>query len=242
MARRKLAVIGHSTASWAGTEVNGSISFIDLLLNHFAFILVAKGVNEGSEDRTLDVLKNIDPPDICVIFHSSPQHIYLPSCKRDINIKKFNRAEHVFDPRVKGVEHYDWDQGSIPYFTRSQDVRDTFDEDWIFIQTVMLYKRFLYTPESRQNQFYGSLQQIDQYCLAKNIAVIHVPQADNFPPWLKKMKSGKMMPEIAKIANDYMGKPGDEVRYPNNVNAEGQTLIYQILAREIEEMIASGKI
>ena len=240
MARKKLAVLGHSAASWTGFDVHGNRSFIDKLINHFAFQLVAQGVLEGSEERILDTLKNMEPPDLCIIFHSGPQFLYLPGCDRDIDIKKF-RNKNTFNPITidPTVDPKSW--LGYPYFEVDPSIAEKFQDDITFRQTILLYKRFLYTPELHQSKFFGTALQIDQYCLHKNIRCIHVPFRDNFPQWLQ-FSSGKLLPEIQKIANDYAVKLTDQIHLPNNINPEGQMLIYQALAPEIEDMISAGQL
>lgn len=223
---KKIAFLGHSTVSWAGYDIFGTRSFIDLILEHFRYYLCAIGVREGSEERILQTLKKLPEIDIAVIFHSEPACLYLPGCFRDVNIKHFNdaKSEYLWKKDILQV------QSESEYFADLGGVRETFVEVEVFLNTILSYKKFLYSPELAQSRFYGAALQIDQFCLSKNIKCLHVMLHDNFPSWLE-IKSGKVCSEITQLMHYYMDKG-----YPNGLTAEGQTYFYKALAQEIEQL------
>lgn len=225
--REKIAFLGHSTASWAGYDIFGTHSFIDMIIDHFDYELVALGVREGSEERILDTLKKLELVDIAVIFHSGPSFLYLPGCYRDVDITKFDDAKAEYLWKKDALQY---DAYIDHYYSEYGGIKETFKEVETFLNTLVSYKKFLYTPSVHENRYYGAVQQIDQYCLAKTIKCLHIPQKNNFPKWLE-IKSGSLHPEIQELVSYYWEKG-----YPNGVNAEGQTMIYNALVQLLQRL------
>ena len=53
------------------------------------------------------------------------------------------------------------------------------------IAALLGYKTYLHHADLQMNRYYGALLQIDQYCLSKNIAVVHCASPYKLPNWFK---------------------------------------------------------
>lgn len=221
---QNIAFLGHSTACWANYDIFGQRSYIDSVIEHFDFNLISLGVREGSEERILDKLKQLKDVDIAIIFHSKPKYLYLPECNRDIDITKFDQRKAEYLWKAENLHHLE-----ETYFSFG-GIRESFQDIELFLNTLNLYKKYLWSPEVHQNRFYGSLIQIDQYCKARNIKCVHIPITDNIPSWFK-FTSGECRPDIQEIVDYY-----HDVGYPNSINAEGQRVMAEKLISVIEQL------
>jgi hypothetical protein len=223
---KNIAFLGHSICCWANYEIFGQKSYIDLVVDHFKFNLVSIGVREGSEERILDTLKRLKKVDIAIIFHSRAKCLYIPGCNRDIDLTKFDQTKGHYLYCNQTINNARLEEEFFSF----GNIKEEFKDIDSFLQTIMLYKTHLYSPEIHQNKFYGALLQIDQVCKFRNIKCIHVPVTDNIPHWFR-FTSGECHPEIQELANNYR-----ESGYPNFINSEGQSVIAEKLIGLIEHL------
>lgn len=211
---------GHSTASWSG-HVDDVYSFVNTVLDYCDGTLVNLGVPQGSEERILFDLKKTKKLDLAIIFHSYPRYLFMPGCKRDIDIKKIKESR--FDKLWESeLENQFFDYGNI---------REKFNNNkQVFADTITNYKRYMHHKDLAENRFNGALVQIDQYLVFKKIPAIHVCCRGTIPSWFK-FASG---PD-SKIATDIMHGSQEYSTYPNNLSKVGQQLMAKILIRLIDK-------
>jgi hypothetical protein len=220
---------GHSAACWAEFPIYGKTSFIDKIIDHYDAKLVNKGVPQGSEERILYDLKKTKKIDLAVIFHSQASKIFIPRTSRDLDLNDVDRKK-IFYLWKSNPNESDLLAIKNDYFAYGH-FKETFEDINIFMDTVYLYKKYLYDPDLILNRFYGSLIQIDQYLLTKNIPAIHIYKSQKMPTWFK-FTSGITAEGIEKICEDYY-----EIGLPNNINELGQEKIYQCFVNIIDHYI-----
>ena len=215
---------GHSAASWAG-ELDGVRSYIDTVLEHYNADLVNLGVPQGSEERILFDLKKTKNLDVAVIFHSFPKYLYMPKCKRDIDINRIKQAR--FD--------YLWDNDEIDrhldnFFTYG-GIKESFGNDKkLFIETMSNYKEFLHHKDLAENRFAGALVQIDQYLAFKKIPVVHACARNTMPPWFKFTSGFNAVGLV-----DLLDTIHQQGVFPNNISASGQVTMHSVIIKLIDQ-------
>lgn len=225
----KIGFYGHSAACWAGYPVNGQLSFIDMICEHYQATLVNKGVPQGSQERILFQIKKTKEIDIAIVFHSQPSLIFLPSCQRDLTLQEINdKAFYLW--REVSESSTDFAKAKEQYFSYG-GIKETFEDIKIFINTMSLYKKFLYHPDLNNNRYLGALVQTDQYITAKKIPCIHVIIQNQIPTWFK-FTSGILSYDIPEIIKQYY-----DLRWPNNINAEGQQVLSNNLIEKIDQLL-----
>jgi hypothetical protein len=165
---------GHSNCAYTSPD-----SFLNLVADQLGATIVNKGVRQGSQERILFDLKKTKNLDVAVIFHSEPGYTFLPNCDRDVDMTNISRRrmEHL-------MMQEEWDGQFME--TYSPIFKKHFKELANFINTVTVYKEYLYHPDAVQNRFYGSLLQIDKYLIDKQIPCVHVLNYKNaIPEWFK---------------------------------------------------------
>lgn len=220
---------GHSAASWAG-EHNGVRSYIETVLEHYDANLVNLGVPQGSEERILFDLKKTKKLDVAVIFHSYPRYLYMPKCKRDIDINKIKakRFDYLWDDKQID-EHMD-------NFFVYGGIKESFGEDkQLFIETLTNYKQFLHHKDLAENRFAGALVQIDQYLSFKKIPVVHACARNTIPPWFK-FTSGYNAVALVDLLNTIH----EQGTFPNNISASGQEMMHSVLIRLIDRQMVDN--
>jgi hypothetical protein len=75
-----IGLYGHSQAQWTGRD---SFSYISRLKEHFQAEIVNSGIAMCSEERILFSLKKTKDLDLAIIFHGSPDFIFVPGENRD---------------------------------------------------------------------------------------------------------------------------------------------------------------
>lgn len=142
-------------------------TFVDILEKKFISTSDHYGLAMCSEERILYNLKKTKKIDIAVIFHSSPQIYFMPGFfDRDFD-------KQTPDELLKFTED-----------SRFLEINKITKND--FVNLINLYQKYSITPDLLTNRFYGALIQIDQYCLSKNIKVIHCPyHHKTIPSWFK---------------------------------------------------------
>ncbi len=205
----------------------GDNSYIDLFALKHKLEIVNTGVKQGSEERILYELKKTPELDLAVIFHSEPQYLFLPGCDRDIGLNHLreHRAQYLF-------ENWDID------FNRTHNSKflEKFGTPQRFMDAISTYKEFYYTPDLQMNRFTGALIQIDQYCTAKNIAVIHIWN-NAIPNWFKFSSGIINKDDILDIFKQHKIEMG--TFNPNGITDVGNELVCERLTELAESMTPS---
>jgi hypothetical protein len=225
----KIGFYGHSTACWAGFPVKDQKSFIDMICEHYHATLVNKGVPQGSQERILFEIKKTKEIDLAVIFHSTSSFVYLPSCQRDLTLTELNdKAFYLW--RELSDNSTDLAKAKEQYFSYG-GIKETFEDIKIFIDTMSLYKKFLYHPDLNMNRYLGALVQTDQYIAAKKIPCIHIISKRNLPTWFT-FTSGMFCYDIPELEKKYY-----KIQFPNNISAEGQQVLSKALIEKIDNLL-----
>ncbi len=211
---------GNSDCAYRGPN-----SYIDLFASQHNLEIVNTGVKQGSEERILYELKKT-APDLAIIFHSEPQYLFLPGCDRDIGLNHLreHRAEYLFE---------NWN--SDFYATHTKKFVEKFERPENFMAAIEAYKKYFYVPDLQMNRYYGALIQIEQYCLAKQIAVVHVHNRA-IPTWFK-FTSGIVNTDILDIFKHY--KVPSNVFNVNGITDEGNIKVCERLTELVESMTPS---
>lgn len=225
----KIGFYGHSSACWANYPIDGVHSFIDVIVERYNASLVCKGVPQSSEERILFELKKTKDIDLAVIFHSAPKYIFLPTCRRDIGVDDagLRKALHLWKDKKSDKEVMDAAKDN--YF-KYGGIKEVFGDIDTFVSTMALHREYLYHPDLQMNRFTGALIQIDQYVTEMKIPTIHIYWGKTLPSWFK-FSSGINAPRIAQLTS-YYNKSG----FPNNISAEGQTIIAIEISKHIDNL------
>ena len=201
-----------------------------MTVEHYRATLVNKGVPQGSQERILFDLKKTKELDLAVIFHSIPNFVFLPSCQRDLTLKELNdKAFYLW--KEMSSNPTELAKAKEQYFSYG-GIKETFEDIQVFMNTVALYKKFLYHPDLNMNRYIGALVQTDQFITAKKIPCIHVAIKEKLPHWFK-FTSGTVDYELAELEKKYR-----KIQYPNNISAEGQQVFADALIKKIDELLA----
>lgn len=219
---QRIGYFGHSSCAYRSED-----SHLDLLANHFKSDIVNTGVRQGSEERILFELKKTKNLDLAIIFHSEPQFIFLPECDRDIGLNNISesRIQYLFS---------EFDNE----FTRQHHSKFTakFNNTETLSKSLRDYKEYFYDPDLQVNRFYGSLIQIDQYCVSKNISVIHIIEKNKIPSWFK-FSSGIIDDQVMDIVKQNSISPNSW--FVNCITKEGNFLIFQRIKELVESLTPS---
>ena len=227
---------GHSAACWANFPIYDKVSFIDSIVKHYNATLVNQGVPQGSQERILFDLKKTKLLDLAVIFHSAPQYIFVPKCKRDVCINEVGQRKAFYLWQNPDQHQHALAAIKDDYFSYG-GIKETFKDINRFVDTFGLYHEYLHHPDLQMNRFYGALCQVDQYITHKKIATIHVPIKKHMPSWFE-FSHGIVAHDVEESAKKYY-QPG----LPNNISLEGQEIIAQQLQTHIDCLLnTSGSI
>lgn len=180
--------------------------------------IVNIGVKQGSEERILYELKKTKNIDVAIIFHSEPQNLFLPGCDRDIKLSnlKQQRADYLFAY---------WDSNF--YKNNHSKFLSKFGNPDTFISAMKYYRTYFAEADLQMNRFMGAVIQIDQFCSAKNLKVVHViDNTTSIQPWFK-FSSGIVDMKIKEIIKSNPLDPGEI--YVNGTSATGNRLIKDTL-------------
>lgn len=203
---------GHSNCAYRSID-----SLIDIFASKFGASVVNIGVRQGSEERILFELKKTKELDLAIIFHSEPQFIFIPNSDRDLSIKQVtsDKAEYLFN-EFGNHYHQLHHKKFTELFKTSEELKSA----------TYYLKTYFYHPDLILNRFYGSLMQIDQYLLAKNIQAVHVISKNSVPPWFE-FKSGIVDYSIAEMFDVYKTKPNES--FVNVMTKEGNIAVAEKL-------------
>jgi len=211
----KIGFYGHSNCAYTDP-----ISYLNLIADRFNGSIVNTGARQGSEERILFELKKTKELDIAILVHSVPGYIFLPGCDRDIELKELTkkRARHILE--FDEIQSYN----GYPKTTSKFKTGDNFHN------IMEIYRDYFYDPDLFKNRFYGSLIQIDQYLLSKNIPCIHIVSGNNSIPNWFKFQSGIVDYSISVLFEKFKTH---ELDSKNSMNADGN----KIVADELEKLM-----
>jgi len=101
------------------------------------------------------------------------------------------------------------------------------------LDALILFKKYMYHYDLQQNRYYGALIQIDQYCFAKNIKVIHcLGKPSWYPNWFK-FSSGLIDRELGLLQkSQYYDRYS---KSDNGVNEEGNSIMFNRIVELIDQ-------
>lgn len=203
---------GHSTCAYRSKE-----SLIDIVADNLNANIVNVGVRQGSEERILFELKKTKDLDLAIIFHSQPHFIFVPNADRDLSIRQISnsKSNYIFKEHLDKY-HKVHHQKFVDLFKTPEELEAAF--------TYM--RTYFYHQDLQLNRFYGSLIQIDQYLISKNIPAIHVVMPNSLPSWFE-FKSGIVDTEIMEIIKEYQLSHGQW--FVNMITKEGNELVAERL-------------
>lgn len=220
----KIGFFGHSISSWIGDPR----SFIDQVRDGLNAKIVNVGVPQGSQERILFDLKKTKEIDVAIIFHSRANYIFLPKCERDIaiNVIPENKAKILWsEDKKEPISDIEFER---EFFTYGK-IKEVFKDTETFVQTLTLYKEFLYHPDLQMNRFQGSLILIDAFCRTKVPRTIHVGVDKLLPPWFK-FSSGENHQDLVSIMLDQFALGLD-----NNLSLEGNKIMAEAIINKIQK-------
>jgi hypothetical protein len=215
---------GHSSCSYRSKD-----SLIDLLAAKLDSEIVNIGVRQGSEERVLFELKKTKDLDLAIIFHCPSNFLFLPGCDRDFKI----------DGKFQSRASYIWNINEIQDMNEKLGFHQEHHKKFIekfqtinkFVNAMTTLKTFFFDPDLNMNRYYGSLSQIDQYLLAKQINTIHVVSNGlPLPDWFK-FQSGIVDQSIPELIEEHKSSSSDW--FVNGLTETGNVLIadrlYQLI-------------
>jgi hypothetical protein len=185
---------GHSNCAYRSAD-----SFLDIVAKKLNSNIVNIGARQGSEERILFELKKTKNLDLAVIFHSEPHFIFIPNADRDLSMKQINsdKFKYIFSD-FSNAYHREHHKKFVDLFKTAEELESA----------IHYLKNYFYHPDLQMNRFYGSLIQVDQYLLAKNIPAIHVISSNTIPTWFK-FSSGIIDETIMELISHYQLKPNE---------------------------------
>jgi len=207
---------GHSNCAYRSVD-----SLIDIVSAEFNADIVNIGVRQGSEERILFELKKTKNLNLAIVFHSESQFIFIPGADRDISIKQINKSGYIFKDNFNHYHHLHHKK-FVELFKNAEE----------FESAVTYLKNYFYHPDLQLNRFYGSLIQVDQYLLSKNIPAIHVIIPNSIPNWFT-FKSGVVDEDIMNLVKLHQLKSNEW--FVNNISKDGNICIAERLIKLINE-------
>lgn len=211
---------GHSSCSYRSKD-----SLIDLLAAKLDSEIVNIGARQGSEERVLFELKKTKNLDLAIIFHCPSNFLFLPGSDRDFKL----------DGRFRSHASYIWTINEIQDMNEKLGFHQEHHKKFIdkfetvnkFVNAMTTFRSFFYDPDLTMNRYYGSLLQIDQYLLAKQINAIHVlSDGLPLPDWFK-FKSGIVDETISNDIEEHKSASSDW--FVNGLTETGNNVIAEKL-------------
>ena len=212
----QIGFFGHSTCAEEGAG-----TYLTIVAEHFNAQIVHKGTGQGSEERILFDLKKSNNLDIAIIFHSRPSALFVPSCDRDIDVRKISSKWNDSMTVNNIMLSHTLNEPHGNFKTVFETVSD-------FINCLRFYKTYLYHPDLHLNRFQGALLLIDSYCGNKIPATVHVIDDVYIPSWLTEFESGVRSTEIEKLVRNFR-----EQGSPCALSLEGHQKIAEVLIKLI---------
>lgn len=223
---------GHSMTKHKEKDTNPE-TFTDIVPTHYDCVDTNDtyhALGRCSEERILFFLKKVKPMDVAVIFHSWPTFTFVPGFVRDVAKSKFENDEIDFLYKTK--EGYFW-----RYNDFGKSLPTNSDESIAFpvreaAKILQQHRKYFYHPDLQMNRFLGALIQIDQYCTAKKLPVIHFTNYA-FPKWFK-FTSGIIDTDTVEMSFPHSPYYVGYEKSENAINAEGNILIAEKIIDYIE--------
>ena len=223
---------GHSMTKHKEQETTPE-TFTDLVQKHYNCLDtndLYHSLGRCSEERILFFLKKVNPMDVAVIFHSWPTFTFVPGFARDVAKSRFEDDEIEFLHQARGGKFWKYDNFEKSLPTNSDQSIDFPLEEAVGI--LKQNRKYFYHPDLQMNRFTGALIQIDQYCTAKKISVIHFTNY-TLPTWFN-FTSGIIDSDTVEMSYNHSEY---YVGYENSANAvseEGNKIIYDKITNYIE--------
>jgi len=215
----KIGFYGHSSASLHGDPR----SLVDQVEKHFSAQIVNIGKPQCSEERTYHELKKTRGiPDIALVFHGHPKHSFIPSCDRDLSLKKVptTKVKYLWNERE---EHWGESAGTPTFEEFERDflhpgssIKQVFVDQDTFVNSMSIYKEYFWTPELYQNRWECAMLGIDEFCSTQIPFVIHVRRKSWMPPWYPTLKSGITNEKLDELV--WQNKPFHPPYNPDDLN------------------------
>lgn len=225
----KLQIFGYSlTNSFYKPERHenqgqGPKTFVDLLHDRFNTTSdpSLRGIPMCSEERILYNLKKTKEIDVAIIIHSQPVFWFFFLDNRDLRVMNDADITNFFEVTAKNKlgDSTSLYCNKFPFSIEEVEKIVRFQQDYML------------SPDLIRNRYLGALIQIDQYCTAKKLPVIHCVSSKDIPNWFK-FSSGIVDTELKNIASKNFA--GYEISV-NSVSGEGNKMI----ADKLEEYILS---
>lgn len=202
----------------------------------------SRGVAMCSEERILYDLKKTKKIDVAIIFHTSEDFYFFLPDSRDYNVMDDDEIKQ----KISGDN----------YFLQLEKTKDRAVENCErnilpvdeIRQVLAIQQKFLISRDLLKNRFYGALIQIDQYCTAKKIPVIHCPLSrESIPSWFT-FTSGIVDYSLNEHAESHINKnPQNPNPYyagyhqsDNAITAEGNLVIANKLYEYIDQLLSQS--
>ena len=247
----QIQIFGHSIAAGNLHSINNKPFFdtwSDLLLKkydseNFCNHQIKYTIMPSEERHLLNLKsKSVSGVELAIIFHSHPRFNFMPSCTRDWMKQPINEIEDdVINGLSLGMTITPYSESTLTNITSAE-----------VIQAIESNHRFFHNPELNMNRYYGALIQIDQFCTAKKIPVIHCVLDRKFIPKWFKFSSGIVDYTLASFQRHHLDlDDGTSVDNPylssynkshNTINEEGNKIIFNKLDSYIQAMIEQNQI
>lgn len=211
---------GHSQTKYRTKEDHFSIdTFVNIIQDKYKCYDANNsyyGIGACSEERILFYLKKQKNIDMAIIFHAIPTYVFAPGFVQDISKGKISKDEMSYWKETNKV--------------LAEDL--TLDEANDIVNN---NKKWFYHQDLQMNRFVGAMMQIDQYCTAKQIPVIHFVH-NRIPKWIK-FTSGIVDDEIYKMDITHNHLTQYHIGYQNSANSlneEGNKIIAEKIIEYIE--------
>jgi len=180
-----------------------------------------RGIPMCSEERILYNLKKTKDIDVAIIIHSQPVFWFFFLDNRDLRVMNEKDLTNFFEVTAKN---------------KPGDLTSLYHDELPFsieeVEKIVKFQQdYMLTPDLIRNRYLGALIQIDQYCTAKKIPVIHCVKPDEIPNWFK-FSSGIVDIDLKKLAAEHFAGYATSV---NSVSDDGN----KIIADKLEEYILS---
>ena len=255
----KIGFYGHSSVSLHGDPR----SLIDQVEQHFSAEIVHTGKPQCSEERIYhDLKKTRGIPDIALIFHGVPKFSFIPSCNRDLSLKKVpttkvkylwnEKEEHWGEaagtPTSEEFEQDFFGRGDLnlprdEYYGPGKRIKEVFGDQETFVNAMSIYKEYFWTPELYQNRWDCAMLGIDEFCSTQIPFVIHVRRKGWMPPWYPTLKSGITSEKLNELV--WQNKPFHPPYNPDDLNTivlKNNLSVFQNneIAKEIIKLITEN--
>ena len=229
-----IRLFGHSMVK-VKEDDHHCLTFTDMIqekYNCYTDNNVARGVGRCSEERILFYLKKQKDTSMAIIFHSRPFFTFVPGLEADlqsIRLKK-DDIEYQYSHRQGMLPGYKNVNHKLPWHTSESIPINLAD----LLPVLDNVRNLTYHRDLQLNRFNGALIQIDQYCTAKNIKVIHcVFRPDTIPAWFK-FTSGVVDYDLAFYSftesQHYVGYE----KSVNAIDAAGNQIVFDRLCEYID--------